>query len=153
MLKTFFLPDERALESADFTEYKAEVVHVDSSAHDMLRLSRRSPVQPHHRNVRREEGEDSDSDPDVDDVYHALMLHEDALLPMRTGAHCTTPNDNLVPLLRLHAHVQAGTWPVRRIRGHSTMRSCTRCTVCVWVWARSPTALHHGYKLAIFSIL
>ena len=149
----FFLTDDRALESPDFTEYKAEVVHVDSSAQDLLQWARRSSVQPPRRNVRREEWEDSESDPDVHDVYHDLMRHKEALLPPRSGAHCATPNDSVALLLRLHAHVQAGTWPARRTRKPGTMRSCTRCTACVWVWGRSPTALHHGYTLAMFSIL
>ena len=75
------------MESPDFTEYKAEVVHVDSSAQGLLQWSRRSHVRTPLRNVRREdEGVDSDADPDVDDVYHALMRHEDALLPPRSGA-------------------------------------------------------------------
>ena len=90
MLHTYFcLTDERALESPDFTEYKAEVVNVDSSAHDLQRLSSRSLVQPQHRNIHREEGEDSESDPDVDDVYCALMPFSPPV-QVRTALRLTT---------------------------------------------------------------
>ena len=114
--------------------------------HDLQRLSRHSLVQPQHNNIHREEGEDSEFDPDVDDVYCALMLHENALLPTRTGTHCTTPNDYLVLLFTRAGRYLASSEDTRA-RYYAFFYSVF--CLCVGMG----TFTDHGYTLAMFLIL